>query len=99
MCMTKEMIQRKEFPVQEGDCKQKLTPMGANRMKVAFTCTKPPTSGEGEISFDSDTSYRAKMHITGSDGGEQRKVDMDVAGKWLGADCGKLRPISGPQAK
>lgn len=100
MCMTKEMIQRKEFPVQEGDCKQKVTPMGANKMKVAFSCTKPPTTGEGEMTFDSDTSYRAKMHIKGTDGGEQRNVDMDVTGKWLSADCGKLRPISSiPQAK
>jgi hypothetical protein len=100
VCMTKEMIQRKEFPVQEGDCKQKLTPAGANKMKVSFSCSKPAASGEGEMSFDSDTSYRAKMHIKGSDGGEQRNVDMDVTGKWLGADCGKLRPISSiPQAK
>jgi hypothetical protein len=100
MCMTKEMIQRKEFPVQEGECKQKMTPMGANKLKVAFSCTKPPASGEGEMSFDSDTSYRAKMHIKGTDGGQQQVVDMDVTGKWLGADCGKLRPIGSiPQAK
>jgi hypothetical protein len=100
MCMTKEMIQRKEFPVHEGDCKQKVTPMGANKMKVAFSCTKPPASGEGEMTLDSDTSYRARMHIRGSEGGEQRVMDMDVTGKWLGADCGNLRPMSSiPQAK
>ncbi|MGZ3329820.1 MAG: DUF3617 domain-containing protein [Xanthobacteraceae bacterium] len=96
MCMTKEMIQRKEFPVQEGDCKQKVTPMSGNRMKVAFSCTKPPASGEGELTLDSDTSYRAKMHVKGSDEGRQQVVDMDVTGKWLGADCGKLRPVNTP---
>jgi hypothetical protein len=33
-------------------------------------------------------------------GGQQQDMDMDVAGKWLSADCGKLRPISSiPQAK
>jgi hypothetical protein len=99
MCMTKEMIERKEFPVQEGDCKQKTTPVSANRMKIAFSCTRPPTSGEGEMIVDSDTSYRVKMHVKGTDGGQQHTVDMDAAGKWLGADCGKLRPISIPQAK
>jgi hypothetical protein len=99
MCMTKEMIERKEFPVQEGDCKQKTTPVSANRMKIAFSCTRPPTSGEGEMIVDSDTSYRVKMHVKGTDGGQQQTVDMDAAGKWLGADCGKLRPISIPQAK
>jgi hypothetical protein len=99
MCMTKEMIERKEFPVQEGDCKQKTTPVSANRMKIAFSCTRPPTSGEGEMIVDSDTSYRVKMHVKGTDGGQQQTVDMDAAGKWLGADCGKLRPINIPQAK
>jgi hypothetical protein len=99
MCMTKEMIQRKEFPVQEGDCKQKVTPVSGNRMKVAFSCTRPPASGDGEIVVDSDTSYRVKMHIKSTNGGQQRVVDMDATGKWLGADCGNLRPISIPQAK
>jgi hypothetical protein len=100
MCMTKEMIQRKEFPVQEGDCKQKVTPVGPRKMKITFSCTKPPASGEGEMTLDSDTSYHAKMHVKGSEGGEQRTVDMDVTGKWLGADCGNLRPMSSiPQAK
>jgi hypothetical protein len=99
MCMTKEMIQRKEFPVQEGDCKQKLTQVSASKMKIAFSCTRPPTSGEGEMTLDSDTSYHAKMHVKGTDGGRQQVVDMDVASKWLSADCGNLRPISIPQAK
>jgi Protein of unknown function (DUF3617) len=99
MCLTKEMIQRKEFPVQEGDCTQKVTPVSAGKMKIAFSCSKPAASGEGEMTLDSDTSYRAKMHIKGSDGGRQQTVDMDVAGKWLGADCGQLRPIGIPQAK
>jgi hypothetical protein len=99
LCMTKEMIQRKEFPVQEGDCKQKVTPVSGSRMKIAFSCSKPAASGEGEMIVDSDTSYRVKMHVKGTDGGRQQVVDMDVAGKWLGSDCGTLRPISIPQAK
>jgi hypothetical protein len=89
--MTKEMIRRKEFPVQQGDCTQKTTPVSSNRMKVAFSCSKPPASGEGEMILDSDTSYRANMHIRGNDGANRQAVDMDVAGRWLGADCGKLR--------
>jgi hypothetical protein len=99
MCMTKEMIQRKEFPVQEGDCKQKVTPVSGNTMKIVFNCTRPAASGEGEMTLDSDTSYRARMHVKGTNGDKQQVVDMDVAGKWLGADCGNLRPMSIPQAK
>jgi hypothetical protein len=99
MCMTKEMIQRKEFPVQQGDCTQKMTPVSGARMKIAFSCSKPPASGEGELTVDSETSYRARMHIRGNDGANRQAVDMDVSGKWLGADCGTLRPISVPSSR
>jgi hypothetical protein len=91
MCLTREMIQRKEFPVQQGDCKQKLTPVSGNRMKIAFSCSRPPASGEGEMTLDSDTSYHARMHIRGNDDANRQAVDMDVSGKWLGADCGGLQ--------
>jgi hypothetical protein len=99
VCMTREMIQRKEFPVQEGNCNQQVTPVSANRMKVVFSCSRPPASGEGELTLDSDTSYRARMHIRGNDGGNRQEVDMDVAGRWMGADCGGLRPVGVPQGK
>lgn len=93
MCMTKEMIQRKEFPVQEGNCKQKVAQQSAGKMKIAFSCTDPATSGEAEMTMESDTSYRTRMRVKSIEDGEQQIMDVDVAGKWLGADCGKLRPI------
>jgi hypothetical protein len=99
MCMTKEMIRRKEFPVQQGDCQQKMTPVSANRMNIVFSCSKPPASGEGELTLDSDTRYRARMHIRGNEGPNRQEVDMDVSGKWLGADCGGLRPGGISQGK
>jgi hypothetical protein len=97
VCLTREMIQRKEFPVQQGDCQQKMTPVSGNRMNIAFSCSRPPASGEGEMTLDSDTSYRARMHIRGTEGGNRQEVDMDVAGRWLGADCGGLRPLRSSQ--
>jgi len=96
MCMTKEMIARQQFPVQEGDCTQHYTPLSASRMKIAFSCTRPRASGEGEMTLDSDTSYRARVTIRSA---ERGTVDMDVAGKWLGADCGGVRPVQVPKGK
>jgi hypothetical protein len=37
------------------------------------------------------------MHIRGTEGGNRQEVDMDGTGKWLGADCGGLRPIRSSQ--
>jgi hypothetical protein len=93
MCMTKEMIARREFPVQKGDCKQKATPVAGNKLKVSFVCTKPSVSGEGEMTVDSETSYHATMHTVATNGEMQQAMDVNATGAWVGADCGTLRPV------
>ena len=99
MCLTREMAERKEFPVQQGDCRQTYTQQSPTRGHVAFTCTKPRVSGEGDVTADNDTSYRAHMKIRREEEGRNQVVDMDVTGKWLAADCGNIRPVTIPRAK
>lgn len=99
LCMTREMAERKEFPVQQGDCKQTFTQQSATRGHIAFSCTKPKVSGEGDLVAESDTSYRAHMKIRSAEQGRNQVVDMDVTGKWLSDNCGTIRPISVPRAK
>lgn len=90
MCMTKEMIARREFPVQKGACTQKVTPVSGNRMKVVLNCTKPAINSEGEMTVDSETSYRATMHTVAANGDVRQAMDMNAVGTWVGADCGTL---------
>jgi len=97
VCMTREMIDRKTFPVQGGECSQNVTPLSGNRFKVAFSCTKPRARGEGEISMESDTSYRGRVQITSEE--RSGTVDMDVTGRWVGADCGGVKPMGAPKGK
>lgn len=99
LCMTREMAQRKEFPVQQGDCKQSFTQQSPTRGHIAFTCTRSKVSGEGDLTADGDTSYRARMKIRSEEQGRNQVVDMDVTGKWLSADCGAIRPMPIPRAK
>jgi len=99
ICMTREMAERKEFPVQQGDCRQTFTQQSPTRGHIAFTCTKPRVSGEGDLTTDNDTSYRAHMKIRREEEGRNQVVDMDVTGKWLAADCGNIRPVTIPRAK
>jgi hypothetical protein len=91
MCLTREMIARREFPVQQGDCKQSFTPAGSNGGHVTLACTKPRITGEGDLTLIGDTAYRANMHIV-NEGGPSQAIDVNVMGKWLSADCGALRP-------
>ena len=97
VCMTKEMVDRKEFPQQHGDCKQTASPMMGNTMKFSYVCTQPPSSGEGQVTFVSSEAYTMHMDITSSARGKPEKMTMDATGKYLFADCGATKPITTPK--
>ena len=95
VCMTQEMIERNELATgQRGDCKHTATPRKGNSMKYSFVCTKPPSSGEGEVTFISREAYKNRMSITTTAQGKTEKMDMNGSGKWLGKDCGAIKPLS-----
>ena len=96
ICMTSEMVERNELPSQQGDCKTTRQSRSGNTMKMAFSCSKPPSSGEGQVTFVSPEAYNSKMVMTSMASGTPRKIDMEGSGKWLGADCGSIKPMVPP---
>ena len=96
MCLTQEMVDRQEIgPKQQGDCTQTTSPRVGGTMKYSFKCTKPVSSGEGEVTFSSPEAYSMKMKVVSA----ARTMDMQSTGKWLGANCGDIKPIKVPTAK
>jgi hypothetical protein len=96
MCMTKEMAERNEMPTQDrGDCKKTVQRSG-NTVKMSFTCTNPASSGEGQYTFNSSESYSMKMVVNTTVQGRPETMNMDGSGKWLGADCGDIKPTKPP---
>jgi hypothetical protein len=89
MCMTKEMAERNDMPMQDG-CRMTKNERSGNTMKMAFTCTKPPSSGEGQVTFTSSEAYTSRMTVkSGAD-----TMTMEGTGKFLKADCGNVKPVS-----
>jgi hypothetical protein len=94
VCITPEMAARQELPTQtEGDCKTQLGARTGNTMKMSFTCTNPPSSGEGTYTFRGDTGYDMVMRVKTVNEGKPMNATMDGTGRWLSADCGKVRPV------
>lgn len=92
ICMTQDMIDQHELPVQEGRCKTTLHSRTGNDMKMSFTCADPPASGEGQYTIVSSEAYTMKMALKTSIAGKPETVTLDATGKWLGADCGAVKP-------
>jgi hypothetical protein len=97
VCMTQEMVDRNEVSSHQGDCTHTNSPRVGNTMKFAFVCAKPPSSGEGVVTFTSPEAYSMKMSTTTSINGRPEKMDMQNSGRWLGADCGTVKPLVMPK--
>ena len=98
MCMTPEMAARSDAPTMtHGHCKNTISARTATGMKIAFACTEPPSSGEGQITFAGSDAYSMKMTIHTTANGKPEQMTMDASGKWLGVDCGSIKPIKVPK--
>jgi hypothetical protein len=100
VCMSKEMVERNSFPVNNaGNCTEKRGPLINGRMKSSFSCTKPPSSGEAEFRFNGDTAFSMTMNSTTTMQGRTEKMTTESNGRWLGADCGDIKPLAIPKSK
>ena len=93
VCISKEQAERGEVPQQtEGRCKQDSLQRTASSVKYKFSCTDPQASGEGEFNFSGDEAFNGTLVMTTTRDGKPQRMEMQQAGKWLGADCGTLKP-------
>ena len=91
-CMSKEQAERSEPPMQDG-CKITTMQRSGNTTKMAYSCAKPPSSGEGEFTYLGPEAYKSKMTVKAMVNGKTETTTMEGSGKWLAADCGNLKPM------
>ena len=98
VCISKEMAERNEVGGgQQGNCKQTSSPRSGNTMKFSYTCSNPPSSGEGQVTFVSPEAYSMKMTSSHMAGGKSEKMTIDSNGKFLSTDCGGIKPTAMPK--
>lgn len=94
VCITPEMAARQEVPVQtEGDCTSKIDSRTGNTMKVSFSCTNPPSSGQGTYTFRGDTGYDMDMTVRSQQGNKPTTMNLKGKGRFLAASCGNVKPL------
>ena len=94
MCISPKMAAEQAMPIQrQGSCTSKRANAGPNTIKVTYSCTQPMSNGDAEIRFDSDTSYTMSLNAHQGSGNKRETTTMHATGKWLGADCGKIKPM------
>ena len=95
MCITQDMIDRKNWmPKTDGKCTHTVSAAVGNTQKFGFTCTDPASSGEGMVTFQSKTSYTSNMKINAVRNGKPESMAFENSSKFLGADCGAVKPVA-----
>jgi hypothetical protein len=97
VCMTQEMVERNEVSSHQGDCTHTNSPRIGNTLKFSYVCSKPPSSGEGQVTFTSPEAYTTKMTSTTTIQGRPEKMDMQNNARWLGSNCGSVKPLAMPK--
>jgi hypothetical protein len=96
ICMTQEMTERGDVPIQ-GNCKITQQSRSGNTTKMAYTCANPPSSGEGTFTYHGPEAYSSRTVVKTTVQGKPETITMEGSGKWLKADCGNLKPMVAPK--
>lgn len=98
MCITQEMIDHGRFQQeQQGNCKTTITEKTGSSMKMNFSCKDPVSNGAAVYAFQGDSAYTMNMKITSAAKGAPAITTVDSSSKWLGGDCGAVKPIALPK--
>lgn len=93
ICFTKESMD----PARWGNAASCKTDYGArsnSSWKWRSVCTQPAgMTIDGEAIFRNTESYSVNTSMTVTTRGETKTSQRTVHGKWLGADCGDLKPF------
>jgi hypothetical protein len=93
MCVTQEMIDRRNFSTQQGDCKQSNGKLSGGVMKMSYTCATPPSKGEGELRITGPNSLTTHMKMVSTDPASKQTMELESTSTWLGAACGNVKPM------
>lgn len=96
-CVTPEEAAQPAEPKLGPNCTQQIVSRSGNTVKMTFACSRPQAlRGEGEATFESDRGYRGSAEVVTPFMGKPRQMTMTLGGRWLGADCGNVRPLAVP---
>ncbi len=99
VCLTPEQAARDEIPQSQGNCQRLSHERSGNTVKFKFSCTgQQPSTGSGEFTFISDKQHQGRMLIETTMRGQPERIETEQAGRWLGADCGDVKPRAAPPA-
>jgi hypothetical protein len=97
VCHTRESLDQGRWKGDSNErCKTDITGRSASAWKWHSVCTQPESEMDGEALFANPENYTVKMLMTSQHQGKPQAMRMTITAKWIGADCGDLKPMQPP---
>lgn len=98
MCISAEMLKQNAWSHQPSQrCKMEVLERGGSRWRWKSSCTDPKGEGEGQTQFEGDSAYTSDMRWVTERNGQRHEMKMKTQARWLGADCGGIKPMQAPK--
>jgi hypothetical protein len=96
-CISADMLKRQDWGQAQGGCQITTQSHEGNTWRWQGRCQQPPGQMQGSTRFNGDTAYLSEVKMTTQRGGKTQVMQSRVEARWLGADCGAVRPLQPPK--
>jgi hypothetical protein len=93
VCLSKESLDAGRWQNPAANCKTEFVSRSASAWKWHSVCAQSDSVTDGEAVFANPESYTVNTSSTRTFRGETKTTKMTLRAKWLGADCGDLKPF------
>ncbi|MBV9153766.1 MAG: DUF3617 domain-containing protein [Alphaproteobacteria bacterium] len=92
-CITQKQLEKTFAGTNDKNCKQTIVSRTATLIEARVECTgEQKTSGTVRFQALSRETVRGEVKMAISGGGNTMNSNHTLEGKWLGADCGSVKP-------
>jgi len=99
ICLSKDSVDPSQWQRNQGTCTTDYVTRSSSAWKWHTSCREPAAETDGEAFFTSSDSYTVKTATTMTIQGQTRITRMTLNSKWLGPDCGDVKPVTPPAAE
>src|ERR1044072_90689 len=100
-CLTKDTFESGAWQQVAADsgCTTNFSTQSASTWKWPSSCPTMKSESDGETVFTNAENYKTKLTTTATVMGKTKTSTRMLQGKWLGADCGDIKPLAPPAAR
>lgn len=93
ICLSQASLDGGRWQGNQGSCKTDYLSRTASSWRWRTQCTEPKMEADGEARFESPERYTVQMNMTATVQGVASKSQTTLTSRWLGADCGSVKPV------